>query len=489
MNPTFSATRRPAVAGQFYPGTADRLQASVSRYLAVQAPTLAGLPRAVIVPHAGYEYSGAVAGQLYAALRGRIAPQRVVVVAPSHRVGFRGISLGDYATLVTPLGDVPVDTAVCRGLAARPLPLVSFRPDAHAAEHALEVQLPFIQTVFPEVPVVPIVCGELAAAELRDLAKNLRASLWNADTLWVISSDFTHFGAGFGYVPFTRDVPRRIEELDRGAIDRICALDLDGFLGYIDRTEATICGHHAIGLLLAVIEPDKAEFHGQLVAYTTSGQLTHDWEHTVSYAGIAICTTAEPGASVSATTTAAEYLSAADKTTLLKLAREAIAGRLAGRRFQAPAPEALSPALRADGAAFVTLNQDNDLRGCIGNLEATEPLYQNVIRNARNAAFNDPRFAPVGASDAAAIEIDISVLTPAHPIAGPEEFIVGRHGIILEKGRFAAVFLPQVAPEQGWDRDATLTHLALKAGLPPDGWRRGATFSVFEAIVFSEKPG
>ena len=180
-------------------------------------------------------------------------------------------------------------------------------------------------------------------------------------------------------------------------------------------------------------------------------------------------------------------VSAAEKETLLRLARSAIQARLKREPAPKPALEELTPRLREDGACFVSLHIGGELRGCIGYLEATEPLWQNVARNARSAAFNDPRFFPLSAAEFEAVEIEISVLTPFRPIPGPEAFIVGRHGIFLEKGGKHAVFLPQVAPEQGWDRETTLTHLALKAGLPADGWRRGATFSVFEAVVFGEK--
>jgi AmmeMemoRadiSam system protein A len=134
----------------------------------------------------------------------------------------------------------------------------------------------------------------------------------------------------------------------------------------------------------------------------------------------------------------------------------------------------------------VTLHLDDALRGCIGTLEAVQPLYENVIHNARNAAFRDSRFSPLTAPEFDRIDIEISVLTPPRAIASLDEFVIGRHGIILEKGHHRAVFLPQVAPEQGWDKETTLAFLSRKAGLGPDDWRRGATFSVFEAVVFGE---
>jgi AmmeMemoRadiSam system protein B/AmmeMemoRadiSam system protein A len=520
METDFKQVRRPAVAGAFYTGDPARLAAQVRKFLGDGGASPAAADaavRALIVPHAGYEYSGAVAGKAYALLRSPQAQariRRVVVAAPTHCIPFRGVSLGNYGAFATPLGEMPVDAEACRALAGAH-PLISTRADAHSREHALEVQLPFLQTVLPQAKLVPLVCGELSAADARTLAPLLRKTLWNTETLWVISSDFTHFGASFGYVPFTRDVPQRLSELDHGAVERICAGDLDGFAEYLERTGATICGAHPISLLLAVIEnagrkngkteearddrTPQATDHGpqttdhfviREVAYTTSGQLTGDWEHTVSYAAIAVeekqgekklekeklgAGGNEPECAVSAT----------EKRTLLKLAREAIRTRL--KREPPPAPEELTPLLQNDGACFITLHIGGELRGCIGYLEAVEPLWRNVVRNARAAAFNDPRFFPLSSAEFEAVDLEISVLTPFRPIPGPDAFVVGRHGIILEKGGNHAVFLPQVAPEQGWDRETTLTHLALKAGLPPDGWRRGAKFSVFEAIAFGEK--
>ncbi len=575
MEADFTQARRPAVAGAFYPGDPERLAAQVAKFLAGGAPAAEGeAVRALVVPHAGYEYSGAVAGRAYALLR---SPQeqarirRVVVAAPTHRVPFRGVSLGDYGAFTTPLGEVPVDAGACSALAGAH-PLISTRTDAHSHEHALEVQLPFVQAVLPQAKLVPLVCGELSPADARALAPVLRDALWNPETLWVISSDFTHFGTAFGYVPFTRDVPRRISELDHGAIARICAGDLDGLADYLRRTGATICGAHPIELLLAILEcglrpegigcqrqqrsvnksirspfspsrgacgsaaassEDAERKNGKTeetkhagtpprdpaalvaqpcrteetkhagapqaterlaireVAYATSGQLTGDWEHTVSYAAIAVLEEKfEIGNSELGKAGEGEpedAVSAAETRTLLKLAREAIRTRLARESAPKPAPEELTPRLERDGACFVTLHAAGELRGCIGHLEASEPLWKNVVRNARSAAFGDPRFFPLSAEEFGAIDLEISVLTPFRPVPGPEAFEVGRHGILMEKGGNHAVFLPQVAPEQGWDRETTLTHLSLKAGLPPDGWRRGAKFFVFEAIVFGEK--
>jgi AmmeMemoRadiSam system protein A len=185
-----------------------------------------------------------------------------------------------------------------------------------------------------------------------------------------------------------------------------------------------------------------------------------------------------------------ENLKAEDRNTLLKLARNSIVNRLRGEPTPKPDPKTLSNDLQEDGAAFVTLHMRGTLRGCIGSLTAREPLYRNVINNALNAAFSDPRFPPVSLTDMDYVDIEISVLTKPRRIASLDEFTIGQNGIILDKGIHRAVFLPQVAPEQGWNLETMLTHLSLKAGLPPDGWKANdVRFEVFEAIVFGETEG
>ncbi len=478
--------RQPAVAGQFYPETRESLEADLKRCFqhAPEGSTTKNI-RALIVPHAGYQYSGQTAGQAFGLLRGAEGIERVVVIAPSHRAFLHGVSLGDYRSFLTPLGEITVDDQTCQNLIGKS-PLISNKCNAHALEHALEVQLPFIQTVLPNVTLVPIVCGDLNRDDVHALARSLAEELWRKDTVWIISSDFTHFGEAFGYVPFKNKVPQRLKELDMGAIDQIERMTCDGFLDYVERTGATICGRLPIALLLAALEQTDDQLHCQLLEYTTSGQMTHDYEHSVSYASIAVTQTTASETESRAEQTVDFELTPEDQNFLLGLARKTITATLNGKTIAAPDLESLSPTLKNDGACFVTLHIDGNLRGCIGYLEAAEPLYENVMRNANSAAFEDSRFLPLTTEELPNIEIEISVLTPHRPIASPDEFIVGKHGIILQKGAYRSVFLPQVAPEQGWDTETTLSFLARKAGLAPHAWRHGASLFVFEAIVFGE---
>ena len=279
--------RLATVAGKFYDRIPGQLRKNISSYLA-DIPEKDLLPenanvQAVIVPHAGYAFSGKTAAKTFS-IAARLAYKRIIVIAPSHYVGFTGLALPSYEACSTPLGDIAVDTKSIDKLSNKNL----IRNDnAHAHEHSLEVELPFIQTLFPKTPIMPFVCGHIDSNMAKDIAKTL-LPFWNSETLWVISSDFTHYGHQFNYVPFTNDIPENLKKLDFGAIDRILDFDLPGFDEYIRKTRATICGRNPIMIMLAVAEMAKKreQLKAKLIDYTTSGELTGDYNHTVSYAGI-----------------------------------------------------------------------------------------------------------------------------------------------------------------------------------------------------------
>jgi AmmeMemoRadiSam system protein A len=178
-----------------------------------------------------------------------------------------------------------------------------------------------------------------------------------------------------------------------------------------------------------------------------------------------------------------------EKEFLLKLARDTIKNLLQGKGAKEinADEESLSNTLKEKRGVFVTLHKaHHELRGCIGYILPMLPLWQAVIENARNAAFRDPRFSPLKKNELDDIEIEISVLSVPEAIKDISEFRVGIDGIILKKGFHQAVFLPQVAPEQGWDAETTLKYLSMKAGLSPDAWHEGSTFETFQADVFGE---
>jgi AmmeMemoRadiSam system protein A len=269
-----------------------------------------------------------------------------------------------------------------------------------------------------------------------------------------------------------------------GAVERIEGKDLDEFFRYVQETGATICGRHSIGVLLAMLPEGST---ASLLHYDTSGRMTGDYSSSVSYVAVAFSGRWPQGKPVPGQSDSSS-LSDEDKKRLLRLARAALVYAVKNRRY--PTRKELgvevTPNMEAIFGAFVTLHRDGKLRGCIGEIYPTRPLCEAVLVQAINAGLNDRRFSPVTMSDLPELEFEISALTPPQPVQSHKEIVIGKHGIILEKNGRSAVFLPQVAVEQGWDLDQTLTQLALKAGLSAEAWARDATFTVFEAIVFGE---
>ncbi len=439
---------------------------------------------AAVVPHAGYRYSGRVAAGVYM----RIDPSRlsrVVVMGPSHYTAMRNqISVPDATHFATPLGELSADIGFLRRL--RALPFVTHVPEAHTQEHSDQIQLPLIQACLSkELPVVCMICGQFDAAGLLDAAAALRPLL-DEGTLVVASSDFTHYGSSYGYVPFTRDVDRNIETLDMGIFELFAQKDLQGFLERLRETGATVCGRDPLALLLAML-PQEAKV--ERTGYDTSGRMTGDTRQSVSYVGAVVTGKWAPATPRAAPLAADSPIPREDCDRLLALARDTLTRALRDgeRRAAIAEPPKLTEGMLAVRGGFVTLNKRGALRGCIGEIVPRREIWKVVREQALNAAFHDPRFNPLEATELAEIEIEISMLTPPKPVKSWREIVVGKHGMVLNKEGHSAVFLPQVAPEQGWGIEETLTHLSRKAGLPSNAWREGATFLVFEAQVIREK--
>lgn len=441
---------------------------------------------AAVVPHAGYRYSGSVAAGVYL----RIAPKdfrRIIVMGPSHYVGMRNkISVPDATHYATPLGELAADTDFIRRL--RALPFVTHRPDAHIREHSDQIQLPLIQACLAtNIPAVCMVCGQFDAVSLVEAAGGLR-ELMDEGTLFVASSDFTHYGANYGYVPFKDQVFEKLETLDMGIFDLFARKDLAGFMRHLDETGATVCGRDPLAFLIAMMPADAKV---ERTAYETSGQMTHDTRNSVSYIGALVTGSwSDPAAAQKKGSALGDgKLPEADCARLLKLARDTIARALESgeRAAAATVPEKLTEGMKAVRGGFVTLHKRGDLRGCIGEIVPRREIWQAVREQALNAAFNDPRFPALRKDELKEIDIEISILTPPRPVGSWREIEIGRHGMVLSKGGRSAVFLPQVAPEQGWGIEDTLTHLAMKAGLGPEDWRDGADYLVFEAQIARER--
>ena len=472
------------LAGSWYDADPSRLKAELQGYLRAAPPEAAPSIFAVVVPHAGYAYSGPCAAAGIRALAARPDLRRVVVLGFSHRVHLPGrIGVpGRETHYRSPLGETPLDTGAIAALLENPL--FADVPATRRGENSVELQLPLLQAALEgrDWSLVPVTLGQLDE-ETRARAAAALAPLLDERTALVVSSDFTHYGPNFDYVPFRTNIAENLRALDGGAIKKILAGDAAGFAAYCAETGATICGRDSIGVLLRML-PEN--FAARELAYDTSGRGTGDYENSVSYAALAFY---REGKRMPKEPPGKPELSAADKKALLALARKTLARALAGKAPAAPGEVGAepTPAMNQTMGGFVTLTIAGELRGCIGEIFPRRALADVVRDHALDAAFNDPRFPPLTAAELPRVRIEISALTPPAPVASYKDIVIGKHGMVLELGNRSAVFLPQVAPEQGWDLPATLTHLARKAGLPADAWRDPrAKFTVFEAIVFHE---
>ncbi len=399
------------------------------------------------------------------------------MIGPSHRGRFNGLAMPDATHFQTPLGDIPLDVDALAVLGQSPHFVVD--AGAHAQEHCIEMQLPLLQRALPAGwRLIPLLTGSMTPETYAEAARALRPWL-DAETLLVLSGDFTHYGPNYGYTPFPPDAEAaaRLRALDTGAVEFVQARDAAGLHAYHQRTGITACALGPLYMLLPLL-PEDAQTHW--LQYTTSGGLTGDYTHSVSYLALAFSAPkplADEDSGSGYTALGLELLQC-----LHDLAADALVAAVrndaaAGAQIQARAAT-LPAALARPAGAFVTLKKHGELRGCIGYIQPHAPLFQAVIDNATSAALRDPRFHPVAPAELAELTLEISVLTPPRAISSATEFMPGQHGIILHKDGRRAVFLPEVATEQGWNREQTLEHLARKAGLPASAWR-GASFEIF----------
>jgi hypothetical protein len=480
-------TVRPAVvAGFWYPGDKAQLGTYVDALLNGEnhADGTPGQVCALIAPHAAYRYSGAVAGDAYRLVRGRKF-NRVLLLGPSHHAGFHGLSIADVTRYETPLGGIPLDLVAIKRLRASSL--VTADPTAHRQEHSLEMQLPLLQRALqPGWKLVPVLVGQLLQEDYPAAAVLLRPLL-DDNTLVVVSSDFTHYGPRFGYLPFPddEDTAARLEALDSGSLGYILDKNPQGFLDYKHRTGTTICGYQPVTLLLHLL---PADCMGELVTYATSGQLTGDFENSVSYMSI-IFRTPEDDATRKDPPEPVE-LSDKDMQLLHKLASAAV--QMAARnqdegtmQYLMQIQKDIPPELEMPAAVYVTLMKSGELRGCIGSSRPIYPLYQAVVSSGLHAASRDHRFRPVQPDELEGMDIEISVMSNPESVDSYLDFVLGEEGIILEKDGHTALFLPEVPVKYHWNREQMLSQLAMKAGLSEDAWKEGARFKIFRTRKFS----
>ena len=467
------SVRRPAVAGMFYPQEKEELKREIEGFFKeAEIVPWKGNLKILIAPHAGYRYSGPVAGWGFAQLKKDYST--VILVGPTHQVYFEGAVIDENDVWETPLGEVPVDKDLAQEIVSQ-VEGVSFSSEFHLGEHCLEVELPFLQSVLSSFKIVPILLGETDDQFLKNLADFLSQKI-GEKTLVVISTDLSHYP------------PYEIANLvDRLTIDAILSGDPEKFEATISaqmkkgypNLATCACGEKAVKVGMMIAQNFKGEW--KLIKYANSGDTAGEKGRVVGYAAIGYWVKNDKSQMTNA------KLNEQQQQKLLKLARETLE-RYLGKR-EIPKFEIEDPQLNQKLGAFVTLRKNGSLRGCIGQIQpSTDPLWKVVQKMAIESALNDPRFPPVRREELKDIKIEISVLSKPKKIDDPYKIQLGKHGVIIKKGLRSGVFLPQVATETGWDLETFMGQLcSQKAGLSWDCWKKkGVEIYIFTAQVFEE---
>ncbi len=464
---------RPATqANRFYTGDARELSEEVDSLLALhRGETIFNNVAALIVPHAGYYFSGNVAAAAYMAIPRDKQYKRIFLLGPSHHEWLDGASVNTEADYyATPLGQVKVDRETAVALTAADS-VFRYEPKAHDREHCLEVQLPFLQRRFGEdsvPPIVPIIISTNDFQKLKRIAEALKPYLTD-ENLFIVSSDFSHYPK---YEDACKVDALTGKAVESGDVEQFIAALEENARSGVRNLATSACGELAIATLLMMIDSTYEVKH---LMYQNSGDAEEsDHSRVVGYHAFAIVRKSSQEFS----------LSEDEKRTLKEIALTSIKDSLNGKPI-ADHPS-LTATLRQKCGAFVSLHKHGRLRGCIGHFGEDVPLHEIVAEMARAAAFEDPRFMPVTADELSDIDIEISVLTPMRRIQSLDEFELHRHGIYIRKGYRSGTYLPQVADEVNWTKEEFVSHCAQdKAGIGWDGWKDAETeLYVYEAIVF-----
>ncbi len=461
--------RIPAVAGTFYPASAKDLKNEVSNFFLNVPKTSSTNVAALIVPHAGYVFSGQVAASAYSKLDRNAHYKTIFLIGASHRKYFSGVSTYSIGNYTTPSGEVSINESITAQL-MKNNPFIYYDADADQYEHSLEVQLPFLQYWLKnKFLIVPLILGSDDLVLGEKLAEALRP-WFNPKNLFVISSDFSH------YPDY-----ETANKIDAETAEAIVSNNSKKLRSVCEKTKQPsnnvltgLCGAAAVQTLLHLTKDDKTVSFEKIL-YRNSGDVSlGDKKRVVGYWAIAVNRKTEPF-----------HITKEEEKKLLQLSRSSIYAKLTGTSMVQDSNQ--TGILNEKCGVFVTLKKEGKLRGCIGRFNPPTTLFQTIQEMAVSAATQDTRFNPVTAEELVKIDIEISVLTPLKKIDSIDQFELGKQGIYIKKGYNSGTFLPQVATETGWTKDEFLGHCSRdKAGIGWDGWKQAELYT-YEAIIFGER--
>jgi hypothetical protein len=474
--------RQPVAAGKFYPGDKDTLEMTLSQLFGDCKKSPANLNvRAIISPHAGYQYSGKVAASAFSAIPKDAVFKNIFIIGSSHVMYFNGASVYNCGDYITPLGKVPVNKEIANKL-INDNKVFKFPISAHIQEHSIENQLPFIQYYFKVIPtIVPVIIGTDDENTVKKVAEALRP-WFTPENLFVISSDFSHY-------PSYKDA----NENDKLTALSIISGDPKTFLKTLSDNSAkqipglvtSMCGWTS-GLTLLYLAEGDHNLEIKLIDYANSGDSKVGGKaEVVGYNALVMIDKKingkHTGGSESSFTITAE-----EKKQLFAIAKGSIQSMLDHKGKFVIDENSIPENLKKPMGAFVTLKINGALRGCIGRFISSEPLFRVVQESAISSAFEDPRFSPITKNEYKNTDIEITVIGPLKRIKNINEIVLGKHGIYIKKDNRSGTMLPQVATENGWTVEEFLGFTSRdKAGLGWDGWK-DAELSIYEGVVLEE---
>ena len=420
--------RNPVVAGQFYPGSPEQLRSMIAGMVdeKVAKEDVIGL----VSPHAGFIYSGPVAGAVISRIKFR---DTFVIMGPNHTGGGKPLSIMTEGVWKTPLGEVEIDSALGKQILATSSYLQEDHV-AHQFEHSIEVQLPFLQYFKPDIKIVPIVLAYASGSIYKEIGKEIAKAIneLGKEVVIMASSDMTHY-----------EPQESARKKDTQAIEAILNLNEDELLKRVQELNISMCGYApTVSLISAVKELGAGET--ELVRYQTSGDVIGDYSSVVGYAGIII-----RGVVLSP---------------LVRLAKETVESYV--REGKTPEPKELTPEMKEKAGVFASIHKLGDLRGCIGTFEPTrENVAEETMSNAISSATMDPRFPPVAPNELEDLDYSVDVLTQPEPIESKDQLDPKKYGVIVESGFRRGLLLPDL---EGVDTaDQQIDICQQKAGIMP----------------------